>query len=618
MMTRYFLLSAASCAAVALVCSMTPAQSAAQPVPAPDVNGLRSDHCASFSEVRRALVVGNSAYLHTTVLNNPINDSVDIAAALQELCFDVSLVNDLDLLTFEQELRMFRDQARDADLALVFYAGHGIEIAGRNYLIPVDAELARDVDVEWEAVELDRILRATAGATRQIVILDACRDNPLARSMQRSTLSRGSAGVGLAPPGTVDNQLVAYAASAGNTAADGRGRNSPYSAAFLRHLQEPGLEINLLFSKVRDTVRAATEAQQVPGFYNQLPGEPYYLNPGFVVTAPTAPSVRPSIAAVAGASPAAAGDAPDGRAIDSIAWGRMMADCEYCPLLTVVPPGSFVMGAMPGDPGRDDDEGPMHPVTIAEPLAVGVYEVSFREWDACVDGGGCRHRPGDESWGRFDRPVINVNWSDAQAYVEWLSEETGALYRLLSEAEWEYVARAGVGTARYWDEESGQPCEYANSADLAGRSASGFRWPEDWMFATCDDTFPVTAPVGAFSPNRFRLQDVLGNVWEWTQDCWNDRYSRAPDDGSSWESGDCRRRVVRGGAWNTQPLNVRVSVRDGILSNTRTNNLGFRVVRALERPSEAATVPDGFSPDASSGLVDGAPDPNAPSGEPDR
>lgn len=586
-------------AVAALLCLMVPVQSAPSALQVADLNTGQS-HCAGFPEVRQALVIGNSLYVHTSVLNNPGNDSVDIAASLRELCFEVNLMNDLDLINFERELRDFREKARDADLALVFYAGHGIEIAGRNYLIPVDAELRQDVDVEWEAVDLDRVLRATAGAGRQIVILDACRDNPLARSMQRSVLSRGSQGSGLAPPGTIDNQLVAFAASAGNTAADGRGRNSPYSAALLLHLQEPGLEVNLLFSKVRDTVRAATEAQQVPGFYNQLPGEPYYLNPGFAVPAVSELAtavVDPTAVEVAPDAPA---DAPVGRVSGGLVQEQLLADCSYCPQLTTVPPGLFLMGAAAGDLGREEDEGPLHLVTIAEPLAVGVYEVTFSEWDVCVDRGHCRHRPGDEGWGRSQRPVINVSWSDAQAYVEWLSEETREPYRLLSEAEWEYVARAGTGAAQYWSEQSAPSCEYANAADASSRS-SPIRWPEDWTFQACADGFPMTAPTGSFSANRFGLRDTLGNVWEWTQHCWNERHSRNPTDGRSRETGDCGKRVIRGAAWNSQPVHLRASVRDGIPANTRANNLGFRVVRPIR--------------EASSGS---APDPAATSSEPDR
>ncbi|MCY4671545.1 MAG: SUMF1/EgtB/PvdO family nonheme iron enzyme [Rhodococcus sp.] len=524
--------------------------------------------CDQFPESRYALVIGNRAYIHTAPLANPINDSADVAAALTDLCFEVTLLNDIDRATFDRALRDFRRDVAQADLAVVFYAGHGIEVGGRNYLVPVDAELERDIDAEWEALDLDQVLRATATATRQVVILDACRNNPLARSMQRSVMSRGTTGLGLAPPATNDNQLVAYAASAGNTASDGAGRNSPYTRALLPHLREPGLEINILFGKVRDTVRTSTEGVQIPGFYNQLPGEPYYLNPGLSLPARQARDL--------------AFEADSGPVLADFVDGRTVMDCDYCPALTIVRPGSYVMGAPAGEANRDEDEGPLHEVTIPDGLAVGTFEVTLREWQACAEEGGCRRRPDDESWGRFDRPVIDVNWSDAQRYVEWLSEQTGFEYRLLTEAEWEYVARAGVGAARYWEGTASTACEYANVADDAARSSGGFLWPETWTFSDCNDGFDATAPVGSFSPNGFGLHDVLGNVWEWTEDCWNDRYVQAPSDGSAWETGDCGRRVVRGGAWNTQPEQVRVAVRDGVRAGTRSNNLGFRVVRRLE------------------------------------
>lgn len=527
-------------------------------------------HCDQLGESRSALVIGNRAYIHTAPLANPINDSADVAAALADLCFQVTLLTDVDRATFDRALRDFRREVAQADLALVFYAGHGIEVGGRNYLVPVDAELERDVDVEWEALDLDQVLRATATAMRQVVILDACRNNPLARSMQRSVMSRGSTGLGLAPPATNDNQLVAYAASAGNTASDGAGRNSPYTRALLQHLREPGLEINILFGRVRDTVRASTAGAQIPGFYNQLPGEPYYLNPGLNLPGRQVRDL--------------AFEADSGFALAADLVGeRTVMDCDSCPVLTIVRPGSFVMGAPAGEANREEDEGPLHEVTIPDALAVGAFEVTFREWQTCVEDGGCRRTPNDESWGRFDRPVIDVNWSEARQYVEWLSEETGFEYRLLSEAEWEYVARAGMSASRYWEGIASAACEYANVADDAARSSGGLRWPETWSFDDCNDGFDATAPAGSFSPNAFGLHDALGNVWEWTQDCWNDRYVQAPNDGSAWETGDCGRRVVRGAAWNTQPEQVRVAVRDGVRARTRSNNLGFRVVRRLER-----------------------------------
>ena len=211
-------------------------------------------------------------------------------------------------------------------------------------------------------------------------------------------------------------------------------------------------------------------------------------------------------------------------------FGEVFRDCPECPELVVVPPGSFEMGSPSGEANRDDDEGPVHRVTFERPFAVGVYEVTFGEWDACVSGGGCGgYRPDDEGWGRGNRPVVNVSWDDVKAYVDWLTGKTGEEYRLLSEAEWEYVARAGTRTAYWWGDDFGQ-----NRANCHG----------------CGDSYRPTAPVGSFSANPFGLHDVHGNVWEWVEDCWNDSYDGAPSDGSAWESGNCERRVLRGGSWD--------------------------------------------------------------------
>ena len=158
---------------------------------------------------------------------------------------------------------------------------------------------------------------------------------------------------------------------------------------------------------------------------------------------------------------------------------------------------------------RSDDEGPQHEVRIAKPFAVGRFQVTFDEWDACVAARGCKHRPKDEGWGRGKRPVINVSWEDAQAYVAWLSKKTGHQYRLLSEAEWEHAARAGTATRYPWGDEPG-----SNRANFDG---SGSKW-----------SGKQTAPVGSFEPNAFGLHDVIGNVLEWVQDCWNDGFRALP------------------------------------------------------------------------------------------
>ena len=247
--------------------------------------------------------------------------------------------------------------------------------------------------------------------------------------------------------------------------------------------------------------------------------------------------------------------------------GEPFRDCEVCPLLVTIPAGTFVMGSPTWEEGRFDHEGPRRFVNVETPFAVGVYEVTFEEWEACRRARGCPgDRPDDEDWGRGLRPVINVSWDDAQAYVSWLSQQTGARYRLLSEAEWEYVARAGSVTARFWGEHESGQCRYANGDD------------DD---VSCRDGHEYTAPVGSFAPNGFGLYDVLGNVWEWTQDCWNGSYAGAPTDGSAWMAGNCGRRVLRGGSWGDDPRNLRSAGRGSYSTDDRYLIVGFRVARTL-------------------------------------
>ena len=237
------------------------------------------------------------------------------------------------------------------------------------------------------------------------------------------------------------------------------------------------------------------------------------------------------------------------------------------------------MGSPASEAGRDDDEGPRHRVTIGYPLAVGVYEVTFAEWNACVSAGGCGgYRPEDGGWGRGRRPVINVSWEDVQAYVAWLSSETGEEYRLLSESEWEYVARAGTQTARHWGASSSGQCGYANGYDRTGEQKRDL----DWDPISCSDGHADTAPVGSFQPNAFGLYDVLGNVWEWTDDCWNGSYAGAPTDGSPWASGDCTLRVLRGGSWDYRPDNLRSAYRSRNSAGYRDFSIGFRLARTID------------------------------------
>ena len=250
--------------------------------------------------------------------------------------------------------------------------------------------------------------------------------------------------------------------------------------------------------------------------------------------------------------------------------GRRIRDCPECPELVVVPAGSYTMGSPSGEEGRADNQGPEHRVTIGELFAAGVYEVTFGEWDACRRDGGCTHSPGDRGWGRGTRPVMNVSWEDAQAYVRWLSRETGERYRLLSESEWEYVARAGTRTPFHFGatistEQANYDGRYTYGSGRKGRYRER------------------TVPVGSFPPNGFGLHDVHGNVWEWVEDCWHDGYDGAPSDGSAWTSGgDCSRRVLRGGSWDVVPRFLRSANRLRYAAGFRFSFVGFRVARTLD------------------------------------
>jgi formylglycine-generating enzyme required for sulfatase activity len=237
--------------------------------------------------------------------------------------------------------------------------------------------------------------------------------------------------------------------------------------------------------------------------------------------------------------------------------GDIFRDCEDCGELVVVPSGDFTMGA-----NDTPYEKPERVISVPRPFAIGRREVTFAEWDQCADAGACKYRPDDHNWGRGNQPVINVSWDDAKLFLAWLSQKTGQKYRLPSEAEWEYAARAGTKTAFWW-----------------GRDAGA-------AHAQCDNCgSPTTqrlAPVGSFRPNGFGLFDTAGNAAEWVEDCWNDNYRNAPKDASAWTSGDCRLRVLRGGNFTSKAAEIRSASRFRYDEDVRYYANGFRVLRELK------------------------------------
>ena len=657
----------------------------------------------AHSMQRVALVIGNSAYEHVPMLTNPVNDATDIGTAFERLGFDVTRIENVGQQKFRRALQEFGRAAAVSEVAVIFYAGHGIEVDQRNYLIPVDARLASDRDVEFETIGMDLVMRAVDGASElKLVILDACRDNPFAVLMQRAGATR-SIGRGLARVEPVSQTLVAYAAKGGTVASDGVGRNSPYSKALLSQIETPGLELDLMFRRVRDEVLRLTGGRQEPFTYGSLSSQGAYLaqpvtgvshgnltqgrpmteseNPQIQlellslerefwesiktsddvadfhaylnrfsngiyvdlarnrikrlkkansqnistsnVTNLEVPASKPPTPdeiefslelsrserrevqeglAVAGFNPGAADglfgqrtrvaigrwqlssgadktgylDAKSARVLIALAAefvparspGDVFRDCKSCPQMVVVPAGDYMMGSPSSEEYRSDDESPRHRVTISKPFAVGKYEVTrgeFREFVSDTghsSGRGCNFWAGEKwkksdvySWRNpgfeqgEDDPVVCVNWNDAKAYVKWLSGETGHQYRLLSESEWEYVARAGTTAPFYFGRTISTDQANYNGEYVYGSGRKGVYREK-------------TVSVGSFPSNGYGLHDVHGNVLEWVEDCWHSDYSGAPTDGSAWTSGgNCNRRVLRGGSWYNEPRLLRAANR---------------------------------------------------------
>lgn len=272
-----------------------------------------------------------------------------------------------------------------------------------------------------------------------------------------------------------------------------------------------------------------------------------------------------------------------------------LRDCSNCPVMVIVPAGSFAMGSPSTEAERSDDEGPVHSVQIASfalskteitrgQFATFVKQSKYDTGDKCwtLDGGKFKERSGnwrEPGYSQSDKhPATCINWNDAQAYAQWLSRKTGKKYRLPTEAEWEYAARGNTGTARYWGDNPDLACEHANVADQT--ALAQIQGAPAWSVHNCTDGFAYTAPVGSFKANAFGLHDMLGNVLEWTEDSYHDSYKDAPADGSAW-SGDGLKRVLRGGSWNNSAQIVRAAMRDSNKPAVRFSIFGFRLVRTI-------------------------------------
>ena len=516
---------------------------------------------------RVALIIGNNNYPDaSTPLPSTIRDARALAEELRRSEFDVDLKENVGKADMQRAIDAFVGKVRNGTATLFYFSGYGIQVARQTYLLPVNAQVWTEADVRRDGISVDALLADMnrKGAKVKIIILDAAQRNPFERRFRPS--AEGLAALD-APEGT----LALYAVAPGKVIADNVGANSPFISELIKELRSPNLTAEEVFNRARIGVSRASNNEQVPWVASSLTEEFYFGTPRAAATAPApAPTPPPAVSTAPPAAPAPAPVPPPvvqpAPQISSTAPatelsppnpkpGDTFRDCADCPELVALPAGSFDMGS------TSEYENPIHRVTIAKPFAVGRREVTFGEWDKCADEGGCKYRPDDRGWGRGERPVVNLSWLDAKAFATWLSQKTGKAYRLPSEAEWEYAARAGTNTAYWW------------GRDVGSRQAN---------CRECNTGEPqMTTPVGSFKPNGFGLFDTAGNVAEWMEDCWNDNYRGAPRDGTAWMSGQCRLHVLRGGAFDSQAKFLRSTARFRYDVDVRYIANGFRVVREL-------------------------------------
>ena len=605
---------------------------------------VRHADCGNGAETRRAC--DRQRCLSTCgKLFNTINDATDMAAALKKVGFQVVEGFDLDKAATDRKIRDFATALTGAEAGIFFYSGHGLQVGGQNYIVPIDAELSTVAALELEMVRLETVHRIMERlTTTNILFLDACRNNPLARNLARAMGARGvEVGRGLAPVQSGVGTLISFSTQPDNVALDGTGRNSPFTGSLVKHMAGSSDDLGSLLIEVRNDVVKETQGRQVPWEHTALTGKFYFskssgttgaiatpappssvqiseaaevwdrakdtksiaLLEAFIgrfkdtfyaelareriselkksqvaaTTPPSAPRAPPSVEPAAAVTPSPSTGRCDGIEIPvgqnerrcfkpGAGKTEYFKDCPTCPEMVVVPAGSFTMGSPADEPLREHHEAQVR-VSIAAPFAVGRFAVTFDEWDCIADGGCGRYKPNDEGWGRGKRPVINVNWDDAKAYTAWLSRKTGKTYRLLSEAEREYVTRAGTTTAFWWGTSiTPKQANYNGNFVYAGGGSKGeFR--------------ERTVPVDSFEPNPWGLYNVHGNVWEWTEDCWNDSNTDNPGDGRARTIGYCRRRMIRGGSWFTGPPGLRSAVRYWDAPDGYSNIRGFRLARTL-------------------------------------
>ncbi len=479
---------------------------------------LISTNCYSSTDEKRiALLIGNSDYPNLGTLQNPINDVVDMDAALKSLGFETMVGLNLTRDQISKKVRLFIESIRKNKnaTALFYYAGHGLEVDGINYLVPVKSNLKYQEDLKSEGVSLDRLVSMlkSANSKMNIIILDACRDNPLGKRPVTSSQKPRSIGKSEVRE-KAEGLFIAFGTAPGRKAADGIGRNGLFTKHVLKTITLPNLSIDEVFNQVRAGVLEESQNKQMTWQNSALIGTgKFYFNDQNTPVRQTSTTNQV---------------------------------CKNCPEMVLIPKGGFTMGSNSHAP----DEQPQHLVSIKS-FYMSETEVTFKQWNQCVSENFCEHTPDDKGWNNNNLPVVNVSWNDAKQYTNWLSSKTGQNYRLPSESEWEYAAdQIEVKCTNIYFGQYNGDCGYKKR--------------------------PTS--VKSYEKNAFGLYEMQGNVWEWVEDCKVENHVGAPDDGSARLDGDCSFRILKGASY-FEGLNwQRPSVRGWNTIDSRKSNFGFRVV----------------------------------------
>ncbi len=506
-----------------------------------------------------ALVIGNEDYPEAP-LTNPLNDARDMAKTLTSLGFEVMHYENQTKEKMERVTREFGDRLRNSQgIGLFYFAGHGMQLAGKNYLVPVNSGIQREDEVEYHAFDVNQVLSKMESAKNNLnlVILDACRDNPFARSFRSA--NPGGFSFGDAPSGT----LIAYAAKSGMRSQDGTRQNGLYTEHLLKYLATPGLKITDLLITVRNEVKSESEGKQIPWEESGLESNFCFAGcmAGPVPTPLPTPTPEPSPVYTPPSAP--------------VPTSRPRVDYAGIEMLDIQP-GCFQMGSPASEAGRIDSE-QQHQVCLTTAYAIGKTEVTQGQWRQVMGNNPSSFKNcGDNC------PVEQVSWNDVQTFIQKLNAQTEGGYRLPTEAEWEYAARGGDQRATYNGELNILGDHFAPQLDgiawYGGNSGVSYQGGYDcssWPGKQYPSSQCGPHPVATKRANAYGVYDMLGNVLEWTCSDWNQSYT-GNEQGCSNGGAD---RVGRGGSWGSLARGVRAAFRSNNSPDYRSDYIGFRLAR---------------------------------------